>query len=311
MITKSYEISKIFKNNITVPSPGENGKCNIILNNANYSYINGLIHVDYLEQTGVVFISENYDEFYLKDDVCNILNLLDCKYTFYSKNIKIINLKELVSKLIDSNFSNLNYSVRNRIGIQYNNSSISMIYKIKNHLPINIITKINNINLTDLKRNIYNSINQFLIDISTFLDNHLDDVLYEHFSSVTRFANTYINFETNNINFLNYVCHNTKIVSDASNNLEVFEKLMTLANTSIREVSKNNLTLKKTDNFQLLFKYEDSCYSDLIIKFKGLTIPFLDSYYKDIKIFTIAYLIYLNEYDKLVTFLKSELFKTM
>jgi hypothetical protein len=52
--------------------------------------------------------------------------------------------------------------------------------------------------------------------------------------------------------------------------------------------------------------------SELIFKFGGVTIPvYPNCYYKDLKLFVIAYLMYLNEYENLVMSLKSKLFKTM
>lgn len=309
MVTKAYNISKVCQR--YAQSPGEDGKCNIILNDANYTYITGLIHVDYSKNTGILFTSETYDEYVIKHDVSNIIRLLKYQDTMCSDDVKIINVKELIWKLIESKFPKLSYNKGCKIGIKYRHNSIDMIYRVSDYLAINIISSITNIKVDNLKENLYNSIHSLLLNINTFVQDSLDSVLYETFNNLTTSSNSYINFNDNNIEFLKYVRHSSSIIYNASQELDIFEKLMTVSDTSLAELYKSDKLLKNTSNFQLFYKYEDRYNSELIFKFGGITIPISTCYYKDLKIFTIAYLMYLHQYDNLVMSLKSKLFKTM
>lgn len=310
MVTKAYDISKLCQK--YGQSAGEDGKCNIVLNDANYTYISGLIHVDYSNETGILFTSEAYDEYAIKNDVINIIRLLRNQDSLYSDNIKIVNIRELIWKLIESQFPKLRYSRGRKIGINYRLNSIDMIYRASDYTPINIVSSINNIKVDNLKENIYNSIHNLLININTFIEDSLDSVLYETFNNLTTSYNSYINLNNDNIEFLKYMRHSSSIVYNASQELDIFEKLMAVSNTSLRELYKSDKLLKNTSKFKLLYKYEDMYNSELIFKFGGVTIPvYPNCYYKDLKFFVIAYLMYLNEYENLIMSLKGKLFKTM
>lgn len=313
--SNSYTIDELFNGNVNV---SDTKSYNILLNNSEYTYIKGLLHIDFNNHKGLLFSDINYSdlEYDLQWNLLDVLSNFDKLSVYHSlsyKDIKSIHLPSLILKLEDTETYYIDPNITRKIGINFKKYGFEFLYKIHNYKIINIAESVKNINTSTIKNVLASSLTNLMSNIKNFRNNNLSDFINEHFYNVV--PEPAMNLNTFTMEFLiNAKKHN--IIDKAHDEIENFKKI---TNSFLSSCSDNSIRksyyIKTNNKYSIQLSYDPKNYYrySVVYKFGDIRVPIAMKYWNSDSqfIFIISYLMYLNEYDNLMSHFRNKLLQEL
>lgn len=302
---------------------------NLLLNDPEYSYLSGLIHVNRIKEQAILFtdIEYNEDKYYVLKDLSNILIYIPLN------NITTLNLKTLLQKTKDIKYkySNLDYDYNlvSKIRVIFKQSGINFLYKLHSYKPINIVTTVKNLTIDNFKNNLINTISDLFTSIETYKENGIESLISNYYYSIFEAVDNPINLVPYNIKVLQHINneiarstqqYNDKLIEFRELCLMYIKNARNMENNDTPSYSVSNHTVTDLVKNHKLFKifivkdnnkYYKYQYS-LVFQFNNIKLSITDTSYGDHPDhFIIANLMYANEYENVLIHFKNKLFQTM
>lgn len=313
--SNSYTIDELFNENA---STSDTNSYNILLNNSEYTYIKGLLHVDFNNHKGLLFSDIDYSdlEYDLQWNLLDVLSNFEKLNVYHNlsyKDIKCIHLPSLISKLEDADTYYIDPNITRKIGINFKKYGFDFLYKIHNYRIINIAENIKNINTSTIKNVLATSLTNLITNIKNLRNDNLSDFINENFYNIT--PNVTVNLNTFNIEFLINARKNN-ILDKAYVQIENFKKITNLFLSSCLDNNiKKSYYIKTNNNYNIQLSYDPKNYYSysVVYKFGNIRIPIAMKYWNNESqyLFIISYLMYLNEYDNLMLHFRNKLLQVL
>lgn len=326
-VTKNIitDVKEILTTGIEAQDSGDCDKYNILLNDFEYSYLQGLLHVDIPQNKVVFFTDKNYQEdtYYTTIEIKNIINNI---YNISKSNPStvIINIKELIQKVVDRKYSNLSYDIYHKISTIFKKTEIELLFKLHRYKSINISSSIKISDLNNIKDQLSSLIYDLLDSITTYKNNYIDSLLDGTYYDLP--SKTALNLTSTDIKFLEYISNNTPRLDEFNEKGKIFKQIYCsfLDEISNLEINKSKIVsklkettiLKTNKNFQIHLIYDKENYNQhhkLLFKFNNLKVFSTKPYAWDPNLdhFIVGYLTYLDEYYNITAYFKNKLFQAM
>jgi len=310
----NFTISEIYINY----NPTHQVVNNVLLDDREYTFIRGLLHVDFNVQKAILFTDSDYTDikYSIQRNLHEIIKEFNNSNYIYSEDIYIIHIPSMISNINDTELCHIDPFLQHRIGINfrtvgfdiiYNNDSNSDYFLSGNNT--NIIERVRNISVETIKNDLGNSIISLTNNIKTYCTNMLNNVLYDDFYNLIPYKP--LNLTSSTIKFLNYIKTNQTIIDAAKDQLEIFKKLNTSFLSTISSTNTRNRVIRITHNFNLRQTFNKQRRSnELIYKFDSVLFAIEERYNSDRSLLFIAcYLMYLKEYEKITAYFKNQIVK--
>ena len=309
--SNSYTVDEIFSTNLINSA---NGSHNILLNNCKYIYAKGLLHINFENNKGLLFSDIDYNnlEYDIQWNILELLNNLSIYHNLNYKSIKCIHLPSLISKLEDNDTYYIDPNISRKIGINFNKCGFEFVYKLQNYKSVNIVETIKNINTSTIKTVLTSSLTDLITNIKTFKNNELGDIINKNFYNIIQ---PVMNLNTHNMEFL-INTKNNNIIDKAHEEIDNFKKITDLFLTSCKDNKINkSYYIKTNDNYTIQLSYDPKTYYSysIVYKFGDIRIPIAMKYWNNDSQFTfiISYLMYLNEYNNLMSYFRNKLLQVL
>ncbi len=290
----------------------------MLLDDREYTFIRGLLHVDFNMQKAILFTDIDYTDikYNVQQNLHEIIKEFNNINYIYSENIYIIHIPSMLDNINDTELFNIDSFLQHHIGINfrtvgfdiiYNNDSNNSYFLSGNNT--NIIERVRNIRVETIKNDLGNSIISLTNNIKTYCANMLNDILHDNFYNLIPYKP--LNLTTSTIKFLNYINTNQNIIKVAEAQLEIFRKLNISFLSTISRTNARNRVLRITHNFNLRQTFnKQRGLNELIYKFDNISFTIEEYYNSDRSfLFVICYLMYLKEYEKITAYFKNQIVK--
>lgn len=325
-VISGYDITKFRKEKYHISTTKTIIDYNILFNNPEISFINGLLHVNTIESKAILFTNNNeLDQYYLLKEISSILNHISIN------DFSVLNINELLKKINRAKYSNISDYTTSKISTIFKTKNIEFLYKLHDSKIINVQTISRNITLGNFKNNLSESITQLFESILDYENHSLDDLIDYYYYSIFRDDYDGLNLAYNDIKALSHIKYqidNNPEIYDSK--LAEFENICNMflrhnvdndAVKSLKRYNKEETSssdniyyIKNSRSFIILLiinKYSRYDIS-LVFKFNNLNIPFdIDRYNRKITHFIIANLMYINEYENVLNYFKNKLLQSM
>ena len=313
--SNSYTVDELFNNNI---STSDTDSYNILLNNSEYTYIKGLLHVDFNNHKGLLFSDIDYSdlEYDLQWNLLDVINTFD-KVSYYHslsyKDFKIIHLPSLISKLEDNDTYYIDPNITRKVGINFKKYGFEFLYKVQNYRIVNITEEVKNINTATIKNVLATTLTNLISNIKEFKNNDLSDFINKNFYNIM--PNVAMNLNTFNMKFLINAKKNN-ILDKAYGQIENFKKITSSFLSSCLDNNiRKSYYIKTNNNYSIQLSYGPKNYYrySVVYKFGDIRIPIAMKYWNNESqyLFIISYLMYLNEYDNLMSYFRNKLLQEL